>query len=71
MERVEFLTRAYIKSYTLALNEVRNPELAAQIAMGVLYCLGQEQLVSARNNPLVSLFAAMAASEEEKDNDGK
>lgn len=47
-QRTAALTTAYIHSYNLALKEVKNPNLAAQIATAVIMVpkmLGNERLV--------------------------
>ena len=60
-QRTAALTTAYIHSYNLALKEVKNPNLAAQIATAVIMVIdlnAPKQSV----NPLELLFAQMATA---------
>ena len=60
-QRTEMLTTAYIHSYNLALKEVRNPNLAAQIATAVIMVIDLNIPRQQTINPLEFLFAQMAA----------
>ena len=70
MDRVEYLTKAYIHSFNIALKEVGNPNLAAQIASAVLFCLGQEQHRQMTDNPMAVLMAALTGAETDDDDKG-
>lgn len=61
-QKTEALTTAYIHSYNLALKEVRNPNLAAQIATAVIMVLEMNAPKQQTVNPLEFLFAQMAAT---------
>lgn len=64
-QRTAALTTAYIHSYNLALKEVKNPDLAAQIAMAVIMVIdlnAPKQSV----NPLELLFAQMATAAQQQ-----
>lgn len=69
-QRTAALTTAYIHSYNLALKEVKNPNLAAQIATAVIMVIdlnAPKQSV----NPLELLFAqiATAAQQQKKESE--
>lgn len=53
--RIDMATDIYLKSYTKALNECHNPNLAVQCAMGVLMVLMQ-QPQQQQVNPLLSFL---------------
>ena len=64
-QRTAALTTAYIHSYNLALKEVKNPKLAAQIATAVIMVIdlnAPKQSV----NPLELLFAQMATAAQQQ-----
>ena len=64
-QRAKTLTTAYIHSYNLALKEVKNPNLAAQIATAVIMVIdlnAPKQSV----NPLELLFAQMATAAQQQ-----
>ena len=64
-QKAEMLTTAYIHSYNLALKEVKNPNLAAQIATAVIMVIDLNTPKQAIN-PLELLFAQMAAAAQER-----
>ncbi len=75
-EYVESLTKTYIYSYTVAMQEVKNPDFAVQIAMnvvGMIYAIEQQK--HSESNPLGALIMNIAAQalaqEKDNDNDGK
>lgn len=64
-QRTAALTTAYIHSYNLALKEVKNPNLAAQIATAVIMVIdlnAPKQSV----NPLELLFTQMATAAQQQ-----
>ncbi|GFI27513.1 hypothetical protein IMSAGC012_02640 [Lachnospiraceae bacterium] len=64
-QRTAALTTVYIHSYNLALKEVKNPNLAAQIATAVIMVIdlnAPKQSV----NPLELLFAQMATAAQQQ-----
>lgn len=61
-QKTETLTAAYIHSYNFALKEVKNPNLAAQIATAVIMVLEMNAPKQQIVNPLELLFAQMAAT---------
>lgn len=63
MDRVEYLTRAYLKAYEIAFKETRNPQLAVQAATGVLLVLKTDNV---EPNPLTMLFSAMMQQNQKK-----
>ena len=68
-EVVEDLTQAYIQSYLLAMNELHNPQLSIQVAMGVTMIVGQMiQNPSQRfeGNPFGVLFSAIMQNQPKK-----
>ena len=75
-QKAEMLTTAYIHSYNLALKEVKNPNLAAQIATAVIMVIDTNIPKQPAINPLAALFAQLAAQQpepgkkEENDYDG-
>ena len=58
-ELIEDVTQVYLHSYSVALNETRNPNLAVQCATGVTMVLANMVRKKPQNNPLEMLFAAM------------
>ncbi len=65
-QRTEMLTTAYIHSYNLALKEVRNPNLAAQIAIAVIMVIDLNIPRQQTINPLELLFAQIASKAQEQ-----
>lgn len=65
-QKAEMLTTAYIHSYNLALKEVRNPNLAAQIATAVIMVIDLNTPKQQAINPLDLLFAQMAVAAQER-----
>ena len=65
-QRTQALTTAYIHSYNLALKEVKNPNLAAQIATAVIMVIDLNTPKQQAINPLELLFAQMAAAAQER-----
>lgn len=65
-QKAEMLTTAYIHSYNLALKEVKNPNLAAQIATAVIMVIDLNTPKQQAINPLELLFAQMAAAAQER-----
>lgn len=65
-QRTEMLTTAYIHSYNLALKEVRNPNLAVQIATAVIMVIDLNMPRQQTINPLEFLFTQMAAKAQER-----
>lgn len=59
-QRTAALTTAYIHSYNLALQEVRNPNLAAQIATAVTMVINANIPEQPAINPLAAFFAQLA-----------
>lgn len=74
-QKVETLTTAYIHSCNLALREVKNPNLAAQIATAVAMVINANMPEQQTIDPMRLLFAKMAtavreqAGEEEREVD--
>ncbi len=64
MDRVEYLTRTYLKAYKIAFEETRNPQLAVQAATGVLLVLKTDNV---EPNPMTMLFSAMMQQNQKKD----
>ena len=67
-QRTAALTTAYIHSYNLALKEVKNPNLAAQIATAVIMVIdlnAPKQSV----NPLVFAQMATAAQQQREESE--
>jgi hypothetical protein len=64
-QRAKTLTTAYIHSYNLALQEVRNPNLAAQIATAVIMVINTNIPEQPAINPLAAFFAQLAAQQPE------
>lgn len=58
-ELIEDVTQVYLHSYTVALNETRNPNLAVQCATGVTMVLANMVRQKPQNDPMSMLFAAM------------
>lgn len=58
-ELIEDVTQVYLHSYTVALNETRNPNLAVQCATGVTMVLANMVRQKPQNDPMGMLFAAM------------
>lgn len=72
-EYVENLTMAYIYSYNAAMQEVKNPNFATQIAMSVIATINMgEQNREPVQNPLKILLEHMAkVQEQEGENDDR
>ena len=82
-ERIESMTQNYIRSYKIALQEVKNPNLAQQIAASIALLADmqerqektQQQIQNAQQlNPLAALFFAATQAkqrENEKQDQGK
>ena len=64
-QKAEMLTTAYIHSYNLALKEVKNPNLAAQIATAVIMVINTNIPEQPAVNPLATFFAQLAAQQPE------
>lgn len=64
-QRAKTLTTAYIHSYNLALQEVRNPNLAAQIAAAVIMVINTNIPEQPAINPLAAFFAQLAEQQQE------
>ena len=64
-QKAEMLTTAYIHSYNLALKEVKNPNLAAQIATAVIMVINTNIPEQPAINPLAAFFAQLAAQQPE------
>lgn len=61
-QQAEKLTKAYIVSYNMAMKEVRNPELAVQIAGAVVVAInGTLPKQSVEVDSFVELFVQMIA----------
>jgi hypothetical protein len=61
-QQAEKLTKAYIVSYNIAIKEVRNPELAVQIAEAVVVAInGTLPKQSVEVDSFVELFVQMIA----------
>ena len=67
--RIDLATDIYLKSYTRALNECHNPNLAVQCAMGVLMVLMQPQ--QQQVNPLLSFFIQSQKNAQKKSTKNK
>lgn len=65
-QKAEMLTTAYIHSYNLALKEVKNPNLAAQIATAVIMVIDLNTPKQQAINPLELLFAQMATAAQQQ-----
>ena len=61
-QKAKMLTTAYICSYNLALKNVKNPNLAAQIATGVIMIIDLNLPKQQTITPLELLFAQMATA---------
>lgn len=72
-EYVENLTMAYIYSYNTAMQEVKNPNFAVQVAMSVITTINMgEQIGKPVQNPLKILLEHMAkVQEREGENDDR
>ena len=57
MDRVEFLTKTYIKAFSIAMNETNNPSLAGQIAFSVTNIIAMEQQSLLKENPLFDVIS--------------
>jgi len=66
-QKVKTLTTAYIRSYNLALKEVKNPNLAAQIATGVVMIIDLNSPKQQTINPLELLFTQMRTAAQEQE----
>ena len=64
-QKAEMLTTAYIHSYNLALKEVKNPNLAAQMATAVIMVINTNIPEQPAVNPLAAFFAQLAAQQPE------
>lgn len=60
-ELIEDVTKAYLHSYSIALNETRNPNLAVQCATGVTLVVGNMVRQNQQGNPIEVLLAAMSS----------
>lgn len=58
-EMIEDVTQAYLHSYTVALDETRNPNIAVQCATTVAMVLANMIRQKPQNDPMGMLFAAM------------
>lgn len=65
-KKTELLTVAYIHSYDLALKEVKNPNLAAQIATAVTMVINTNIPDQQTIDPIGLLFAQMATAVREQ-----
>lgn len=65
-QKTEMLTTAYIHSYNFAMKEVRNPNLAMQIATAVIMVIDMNIPKQQTVNPLELLFAQMSAAAQEQ-----
>lgn len=74
---VEGLTKAYIHAHNTAMNEVRNPQFAAQIATSVLTVIALEMRNKQQSgmNPFTMILGAVMdaakKSEDKKSDDGE
>ena len=57
MDRVEFLTKTYIKSFNIAMNETGNQNIAGQIAFSVTNIIAMEQQSLLKENPFFDLMS--------------
>lgn len=70
-EYVENLTMAYIYSYNTAMQEVKNPNFAAQIAVSVITAIEiHHQPEHPKLNPFEMLFANIAAQAKAQKGEG-
>lgn len=58
-EMIEDMTQVYLHSYTVALNETHNPNLAVQCATSVTMVLANMVRKKPENDPMGILVAAM------------
>ena len=65
-QKAKMLTTAYICSYNLALKNVKNPNLAAQIATGVIMIIDLNLPKQQTITPLELLFAQMATAAQQQ-----
>lgn len=70
-QRAKTLTTAYIHSYNLALQEVRNPNLAAQIAAAVTMVINTNIPEQPAINPLAAFFAQLAEQQGKEQEPGE
>lgn len=63
--RIDLATDIYLKSYTRALNECNNPNIAVQCAMGVVMIL-MNQSQQQQMNPLLSFFIQSQMNAQKK-----
>lgn len=77
-EQIEDATRAYLYSYDLALEEVKNPDLAVQVAMSVVMAvLMVNKPQQKQYNPFQLILESIAAkarqeaAEEETEKEGE
>lgn len=67
---VQELTDAYIQSYTIALNETHNPQIAIGAAMSVCTVIGQMKKASAGQvDPLGLMLASLMNQPPKKKNE--
>ncbi|MEH2953125.1 hypothetical protein VV089_09010 [Candidatus Merdisoma sp. JLR.KK011] len=65
-QRTKTLTKAYIHSYNLALQEVKNPNLAVQIATAVIIVINTNIPEQPAINPLAAFFAQLAEQQRKE-----
>ena len=65
-QKAEMLTTAYIHSYNLALQEVKNPNLAVQIATAVIIVINTNIPEQPAINPLAAFFAQLAEQQRKE-----
>ena len=75
-EQIEMLTKAYITSYNTAMEQVKNPEFATQIAMGVLMVANMAEQNNSKSsvkvlNPLEIIFSQVAKQVQEEEGEEK
>ena len=65
---IEDMTMAYIHSYNVAMKEVKNPNLATQIAMSVILAIHttEQQKQQQQAGPFETLFAHIVAQMQGK-----
>ena len=69
--RINLATDIYLKSYTRALNECHNPNLAVQCAMSVVMVLMQPQQQQQQVNPLLSFLIQSQKNAQKKSTKNK
>lgn len=67
-ELVTDLTQVYTQAYLSSMDELHNPQLAIQVAMGVTMVVGQMMQNPQRveQNPLGMIFSAMMQNSQKK-----